>query len=74
MIDNMQGLHPSALDAYEAGRRAGEDEALKSALFLLSQISFSHEGESTPQAFRAAEECCKAVRDFRASLAVKKSS
>jgi hypothetical protein len=68
MIDNMQGLYPSALDAYEAGKRNGQEEALKISLHALSLISSKYEGESMPQAFRAAEECCKAVRELRARL------
>lgn len=65
MSDNMQGLYSSPLDAFEAGRRSGADDALRIALRLLSEISAKHEVANDVSAFRAAEECCKAVFDLR---------
>jgi len=58
----MQGLYPTALDAFEAGKRTGHEQVLRHVRQRLSALSVKHEKEGTPETFRAVEECCADMR------------
>ena len=68
MIDDMNGMFFSASSAYEAGRAAGADDALREALARVASVSVKHEKDRTAEAFHAAEECCAAVVAVRRGL------
>ena len=62
MKDNMQGLYPTALHAFEAGKRTGHEQVLRHVRQRLSALSVKHEKEGTAETFRAVEECCADMR------------
>lgn len=62
MLDDMQGLFPSALAAYEAGQQSGRDTLFRHALQRLSELSVEHEKAGNVDAFRAAEMACGLLR------------
>jgi hypothetical protein len=66
MIDDMQGLFSHASDAYRAGKRTERQDFYDAAQTALAQVSLTHEKAGNVEAFRAAEECCKALRELKA--------
>lgn len=68
MIDDMQGLHSHASDAYRAGIREGREEFFRSALAMLSGISSKWETAGDDKGFQTAEECCRALRHIKSQL------
>jgi hypothetical protein len=65
MIDDMQGLYSHASDAYRAGKRTGRDDFYRAAMEQLSRISLAAEKAGEVAAFRAAEDCCRALLETK---------
>jgi hypothetical protein len=65
MIDDMQGLFPTAQSAYEAGKKNGRDDAFATVMSVLGAVSHNHEASGNVKGFKAAEDCCRAVREMR---------
>jgi len=64
VIDDMEGLYSHASEAFREGRRRGREDFVNSAMRKLSQVSLSYEQAGDTSGFRAAEECCKTVRQL----------
>lgn len=60
--DPMDELFASRGDAYNAGKLAGQREAISWARDRLSHLSVKYETHDDPQKFHAVEECCAVLR------------
>ncbi len=73
MIDDMQGLHSHASDAYRAGKSEGRDDTFRLLQIELVRISVSHEKTGNVEGFKAAQECAKAMFDLKARMSAPKT-
>lgn len=72
--DPLRDLYPTAREAFEAGKRSGEDDTLEAVMRRLSTLSVEMENQGSAEEFHVAEEACGRVAKLREAIKLEREA